>query len=442
MYKNYEQQYLEMCKNILENGYYDTNRTGVSTYKLPHQIIRVDLQKEFPILKTKFVAFKTAVKELLWIYQKQSNDVGELQKQNVHIWDNWVDEDNTIGKAYGYQISPTNRIMEIVPIKRRIKKREEKLTIQFFDLVEPEYTDDDKIGKFLKNISGEEFRIIKYVGTNKHYTKYYDVQFVKTGYIAKNRSWDNIIRGQIKDVYARNNVGVGYIGEKDYKNISKEIEQKLLGVWEAMLQRCYNSSKSNYMNYGAKGVFVDERWHSFTNFVKDIRTLPNWSAKIKDWSNYQLDKDYYGANCYSKETCVWLHNSDNALYSGNKGKLFKAEKDNFSKMYISKKQCASELDLDSSAIQKVLNGKYKQHKGYTFEYIPEEDDIVYRYKLPTNQINKLIETIKSNPQDRRMVMSLWNVNDLTEMMLQPCCFMTIFDVTDGELNCSLIQRLK
>ena len=53
MYKNYEQQYLEICKNILENGYYDTNRTGVSTYKLPHQIIRVDLQKEFPILKTK-----------------------------------------------------------------------------------------------------------------------------------------------------------------------------------------------------------------------------------------------------------------------------------------------------------------------------------------------------------------------------------------------------
>ena len=65
MISNYEQQYINIIKNVLKNGYYDTNRTGVSTYKLPQQIITVDLQKEFPILKSKFVAFKTAVKEIL-----------------------------------------------------------------------------------------------------------------------------------------------------------------------------------------------------------------------------------------------------------------------------------------------------------------------------------------------------------------------------------------
>ena len=96
--------YLAIVERILKEGYYANNRTGVPTYKLAHQIMQFDLAKEFPILTTKFVAFKTAVKELLWIWQKQSNDVRELQAMGVHVWDEWMREDGTIGKAYGYQI--------------------------------------------------------------------------------------------------------------------------------------------------------------------------------------------------------------------------------------------------------------------------------------------------------------------------------------------------
>lgn len=83
-------QYLNIVENILDHGYFDNNRTGVRTYKLPHQIMQFDLEKEFPILTTKFVAFKTAVKEILWIWQLQSNDVRELQKMNCHVWDEWM----------------------------------------------------------------------------------------------------------------------------------------------------------------------------------------------------------------------------------------------------------------------------------------------------------------------------------------------------------------
>ena len=93
-------QYLNIVENILDHGYFDNNRTGVRTYKLPHQIMQFDLEKEFPILTTKFVAFKTAVKEILWIWQLQSNDVRELQKMNCHVWDEWMRPDGTIGKAY------------------------------------------------------------------------------------------------------------------------------------------------------------------------------------------------------------------------------------------------------------------------------------------------------------------------------------------------------
>jgi thymidylate synthase len=109
-----DKQYLDIVENILDKGYYDKNRTGIATFKLPHQIMQYDLSKEFPILTTKFVAFKTAVKELLWIFKDQSNDVTRLQEQNVHIWDEWMREDGTIGKAYGYQVAKFKQIDKLI----------------------------------------------------------------------------------------------------------------------------------------------------------------------------------------------------------------------------------------------------------------------------------------------------------------------------------------
>ncbi|AGX45351.1 thymidylate synthase [Clostridium saccharobutylicum] len=110
----YDDKYLSIAKDILENGYFDTNRTGISTYKLPHQIMQFNLEKEFPILTTKFVAFKTAVKELLWIFKDQSNDVNDLHKQNVKIWDEWMMDDGTIGTSYGWVVKKFNQIDKLI----------------------------------------------------------------------------------------------------------------------------------------------------------------------------------------------------------------------------------------------------------------------------------------------------------------------------------------
>ena len=103
-------KYLDIVQNILDNGVLGQNRTGMPAYKLPHQIMQFDLEKEFPILTTKFVAFKTSVKEILWIWQKQSNDVRVLQQWNCHVWDEWMQEDGTIGKAYGYQLAKYHQV--------------------------------------------------------------------------------------------------------------------------------------------------------------------------------------------------------------------------------------------------------------------------------------------------------------------------------------------
>mgnify|MGYP002744572365 FL=1 len=100
-----DEQYLTIGRNILANGVYKNNRTGVGAYSLPHQIMQFNLDDEFPILTSKFVGLKTAVKELLWIWQDQSNDVNLLnQKYGVTIWDEWKRNDGTIGQVYGYQL--------------------------------------------------------------------------------------------------------------------------------------------------------------------------------------------------------------------------------------------------------------------------------------------------------------------------------------------------
>lgn len=98
----YERQYIENLTNIMANGKREKNqRTGVETLRLPATQIIVDLEKEFPILQSKRVFWKSAVDEILWIMQKHSNVTAELKSK---IWDAWTGEDGTIGKSYGYQI--------------------------------------------------------------------------------------------------------------------------------------------------------------------------------------------------------------------------------------------------------------------------------------------------------------------------------------------------
>lgn len=99
----YEEQYMNILRNIYSNGYEEKNqRTRVKTRRVPHAVIEIDLEEEFPILKTKQVFWKTSAKEILWIMQKHSNNINDL---DAHIWDEWADDSGSIGKAYGYQVS-------------------------------------------------------------------------------------------------------------------------------------------------------------------------------------------------------------------------------------------------------------------------------------------------------------------------------------------------
>ena len=105
-----DQIFINTCRDIIDNGISDKDLpvrpkwldgTPAHTVKKFCIVNRYDLSKEFPIITLRRTAFKSAVDELLWIWQKKSNNVHDL---NSHIWDSWADESGSIGKAYGYQL--------------------------------------------------------------------------------------------------------------------------------------------------------------------------------------------------------------------------------------------------------------------------------------------------------------------------------------------------
>ena len=102
--------FLQNCRDILAHGVWDTDQavrprwedgTPAHTVKLFGVVNRYDLRQEFPLLTVRRQYLKSAIEELLWIWQKKSNNISGL---TTHVWDSWADEQGSIGKAYGYQL--------------------------------------------------------------------------------------------------------------------------------------------------------------------------------------------------------------------------------------------------------------------------------------------------------------------------------------------------
>ena len=110
--------FIANCRDILKNGVWDTDRevrprwedgAPAHTIKKFGIVNRYDLSKEFPILTLRRTFWKSAIDELLWIWQRKSNNVHDLR---TRVWDAWADENGSIGKAYGYQLGVKHHYTE------------------------------------------------------------------------------------------------------------------------------------------------------------------------------------------------------------------------------------------------------------------------------------------------------------------------------------------
>lgn len=113
-----DELYRATCLDILEHGVWDTGQrvrphwddgAPAHTVKKFGVVNRYDLREEFPVMTLRRTAFQSCIRELLWIWQKKSNNIHDLHS---HIWDSWADEDGSIGKAYGYQMGVKHKYKE------------------------------------------------------------------------------------------------------------------------------------------------------------------------------------------------------------------------------------------------------------------------------------------------------------------------------------------
>lgn len=245
-------------------------------------------------------------------------------------------------------------------------------------------------------------------------------------------------------------------------------DKKLAYAWQKMMRRCYDPTAHNYRSYGGKGASVAARWHDVRNFVEDVKLLPNWFYKQQRWVDFELDKDYRGSNQYCPDGCVWLHRNENVHHAwvrvvtgDGKQYICKTYRDAAAVTGLSKTSIHRFVEHGVSSMLKGKNRirgvkNWAMHKASCEDYvyrnkIADDNDLGPVYgkqwrSWPTpdggyiDQMVRVVNDLKNNPDSRRIIVSAWNVGELNKMALAPCHAFFQFYVANGKLSCQLYQR--
>lgn len=403
--------------------YASDGQTANSKY-ITDVFVKFDLSKgELPITSLRPVGIKLAIEELFWIYIDQTSSLEALRKRGVFWWDDFKNPFEFTGERY---------VLEI-PIKKVESKEYE---IDDIGVSAEDVESWEKIGEksYLKKGKKRVYCIYQ------HKEKKYLVE-VRKDYPFSPRAC----------CYARTVAGVGYKGESETS--SNDLLYKL---WYNMIYRVYTKDwKKSYQD-----VHISTRWHNFSNFEKDIQEIPNFKKAMEEkLIGWDLDKDYFGAKVYSKDTCLFLRQEENKRYTGVP---IVAQAGGTKKYFLSIKDCAEYFDMNQKTLaKKIRNGKKIVINGFEIrKYISKThvlrlynpnfygDNIGLRYGATVNKhkiIDRLLEGLEKNPYNRRNIINLWQYEDLdTPAALPPCAFQVLFDVrkVNGEmyLDASLMQR--
>lgn len=164
----FDREYLKLVKKILEEGIEVENRTGINTIKIPEYSFKFDLREEDPILTTKQFFARQAITEMLWIWQMASNDVRELHKRNVHIWDEWMVDADGIYRIYEpntTEYDPDKEVEVLDPLSVPVSDPF-GLTHKF----KTKLDDNGNVIKAKSNIPGKNIKSAKYYGKEYAYT--------------------------------------------------------------------------------------------------------------------------------------------------------------------------------------------------------------------------------------------------------------------------------
>lgn len=444
-------QYLDLLQDILNNGTERDDRTGVGTISVFGRQLRFNMQDGFPAVTTKALAWKAVVSELLWFLEGSTNEhrlaeikndnkpYAELtEKERRTIWtDNFDKQGRDLGYVSGYLGGVYGKqwakLYSIDFNKYQIVENQDyndTYKEPVFRKLDVEVNEKDKlVGKVFKTNNGDGFIVIS--RTEKHDNRghyFYIIQFLKTLSI-KSVQYGAIVSGAIKDDYAITASGIGkigYIAEEDKKQPLYKILHKR---WSKMLERCYNPQCKEFACYGAKGVKVCKRWHTFANFLDDVGEVYGFDLFVKEPESYQIDKDILSGNMYSKETCVFIPKYYNQRLINSKPLIYKNQ------IYLNIEDFCEKNDWASkSGLRHHLLGRFTpKYKDVHRLDIPNNCRVSYELR-GINQIKNVIEQIKTNPTSRRLLVSAWNAGVIDQMALPPCHYAFQFYVDGDKLS--------
>lgn len=242
----------------------------------------------------------------------------------------------------------------------------------------------DRTGLTKNNNFGSKMTITRYKNAND-----IDVYFEEYNWTAKNKDMRNFNAGRIKCPYEPRLYGVGYIGEGKYKMSEGCIKTKAYNTWRAMIERCYNKNKHDRPTYD--DCTVCNEWHNFQNFAE-------WYEENYyeiDNEKMCLDKDILvkGNKIYGPETCVFVPNRINALFTKRQNKRGKASigltmygKNKKFRVSCQNENC-KHINLGSYDTQEEAFAIYKQFKENTIKQVADE----YKDLIPEKLYNAMYE---------------------------------------------------
>lgn len=217
------------------------------------------------------------------------------------------------------------------------------------------------IGKIFENNKGDKFEIIEKLDGRKR-----RIKFLNTGY--ERITTTSAIN--LKSVRNKARPTICGIGISDLSST-----HLLYDRWRNMLRRCYDENHYNYPDYGAKGITVCKKWHTFSNYVKDIEQKENYDKLVQDSKNWQVDKDILIPNnkIYSNETTLIVHISENSkqaqLHSKRNTCVSQYTKqEELIMSYKSIAEASRQTGVNPHTISHCCNGRQKTAGGYIWKY--------------------------------------------------------------------------
>lgn len=456
MSQYHDKEYLKMVQYILENGDWKDNRTGVQTLSVFGYQMRFDLSDgSIPLLTTKKMHIRSIIHELLW-YLMGTGDITYLHDNNVTIWNEWADNYNQLGPVYGvlWRAFPPEPYYKPINIKQVIDNTH---TRSWMTSPPTRMKSGKHTGKICTNIQNLSYQIMGLDGTceNGIYKTQntYTIMFEVSGWCKPHVSTTQVLKGNFVDQSLPSVYGVGILG--DYRNKQETKENKQLRrIWENMISRCYNENDIAYETHGGRGVRVCNRWLVLSDFIHDVKQLPNWFVvKRNVFNGFVLDKDYYGDNqLYHPDTCAWISKEHNNMYRRD-AKPIEIITETSHLYFPTESAAAKHIGTTPVAIRSRTSGKVQSN--YNGSTITEFKDpkLVIRMPHHVDQIRQLVHMLKTLPNSRRLMLTSWHPGVLPDesiapcvnatrgmQALPPCHFQIQCYVANGKLSMILNQR--